>query len=599
VGQVIRLRRLLLVATCGALLTASGELAVRAVEKAVLHRYIYLSHQAVWLTPAADLLLFVFIAGIIAVVAKGVPNAGAMRPAATTLAFASAMSILALQPWLAWWAMLPLAVGIALRVGRIVADHEAGALRFARRATPVLAGMVVLLALAVNVRSLLRERQERAAPVAPPGSPNVLIIVWDAVRAEDVGLYGFARATTPNLAVLGARGVVFDRAMSTGPYTLPGHAGLFTGRWAHELDASWLVPLDPGVPTLAGALGARGWRTGAFSANHLFVTGEHGLLRGFGHSEDYALSPAELARSSALVKWLLSFDRLRAAVGWPDVPGRRDARDIRERFTRWLERDRSRPFFAFLNLFDAHDPYLPPPPFDAMYLPADEVARARANAIGDKLRLSAADAARQRDLYDGAIAWLDEELRRTLDDLRIRGLLDSTLVIVVGDHGEEFGEHGAFSHGSDVYLPAVHVPLVMALPARLPPGRRVTGVASLRDVPATVAEVLGIGGAAWPLPGRSLSRLWRSGGSDTLLTEVDRLPRGGLPWFPVRRGNVRSIIAWPYQLITTADSVELFDLGADPWGLRNLQAEPGSRGTRDSLRVALSRWRRGARPTKL
>ena len=594
-----------------ALLTAFGELMVRGVEAFALGRYIYLARQILWMTPLADLIVFGAVAlglGLVSLVWR--PAAG-IRAVATVMGGLAAMSALSLQPWMAWWAMVPLAVGVAVQAGRIAAEREETTMRLVRRTLPWVVGVAVLVGGGEGLRPILAERRALAAlPTPPTGTPNVLVIVWDAVRADALSLYGYTRPTTPRLSAFAAGGVAFERAFSTAPYTSPTHASLFTGRWPHQLTTTWLIPLDRTTPTLAEALAQRGYRTAGFSANHLLVTWETGLLRGFSHGEDYVASLGEVARSSGLLKWILHFDRLRVLAGAPDVPGRRSAQDIRTSFLSWLDRgDQGRPFFAFLNMYDAHDPYLPPAPFDTLFsgpAGADPAARqrVRAQAIADKTTLSAAEHAEQRIQYDGAIASMDHEVGLLLDTLRRRGALRNTLVVLLGDHGEAFGEHGPFTHGNNVYVEETHVPLVFVLDGRLPSGTRIPGIVSVRDVPATIGEILGAAGPPWPLPGRSLARLWHGQDSlvalrsDTVLVEVDRLPRGGNPGDAVVRGDVRSMIAWPYQLIATGPSLELFELSSDPGQHRNLADVPEFRSTRDSLAAALLAWRRDAVPAK-
>lgn len=581
---------------------------MRTLQKFVLHRYLYLSREFVWITPLADLILFAIVAALLGVIALALPRAATVRAMVTVFAAIGALSVLTMQPWMTWWAMLPLAIGVGAVVGGVAARYEARLWQITRIGLPVIGVSLAILGITVHLRLVRAERSTIAAlPAARPGATNVLVIVWDAARARNISAFGYARPTTPQLAALAARGVAFDRAVATAPYTLPTHASLFTGLAAHQFSASWETPLDASMPTLADALGARGYRTGAFSANHILVNWEYGLLRGFAHAEDYTLSTGEIARSSALVKWLLSFDRVRNVIRWYDVPGRRDATDIRTSFIDWLDHDRTRPFFAFLNVFDTHDPYLPPAPFDTLFAPrgedAGQRARARRMSIVTKYELAGADVARQRDAYDGAIAYADDNLGRLLASLDQRGVLRNTLVIVLGDHGEAFGEHGMFTHGNDVYGESIDVPLVMAMPGRVPAGVRVPGLVSVRDVPATIADVLGFSGPSWPLPGRSLASRWSGAAaelatSDTVLSEIETIPRGGLSWYPVRRGNVRTILAWPYKLITVGSQAELFDLAADRAERVNLASRPEYAAVRDSLVELLKSRRRDAVPSK-
>ena len=189
----------------------------------------------------------------------------------------------------------------------------------------------------------------------------------------------------------------------------------------------------------------------------------------------------------------------------------RDARGLNDAFRDWLRRRRrDRPFFAFLNYYDAHNPYVPP---------AGRAARfgIPPNTPGDyqflfdyletsMVSMRQRDLAMARDCYDDCIAFLDEQLGRLLDDLQDQGLLHNTLVIITSDHGEGFGDHRSFGHGESLYLDVIGVPLVILSPGA-PAGRVVTDPVSLRDLPATVVDQLGLS-AGSPFPGRSLAAFW-------------------------------------------------------------------------------------------
>src|SRR5262249_1413595 len=128
-------------------------------------------------------------------------------------------------------------------------------------------------------------------PAPPRGAKNVLLIVLDTVRAQSLSLYGYSRDTTPNLRRIAARGVRFDQALSTAPWTAPSHASMFTGRWPHELSIGWSRPLDATHPTLAEFLSARGYKTAGFVANTTYCSYETGLDRGFARYDDYDVTP--------------------------------------------------------------------------------------------------------------------------------------------------------------------------------------------------------------------------------------------------------------------------------------------------------------------
>ena len=154
---------------------------------------------------------------------------------------------------------------------------------------PALLGSVLVLAAAVFGGSWLKTWREDSRPLPPPDAPNVLLLVLDTVRADHLSLYGYERPTTPVLERLAERGVRFDEARATAPWTLPSHASLFTGRWPHQLGVEWLTPLRGSFPTLSEYLASRGYATAGFVANTLYCSYETGLNRGFTHYDDYVL----------------------------------------------------------------------------------------------------------------------------------------------------------------------------------------------------------------------------------------------------------------------------------------------------------------------
>ena len=136
------------------------------------------------------------------------------------------------------------------------------------RTTPMLVGALVAIALwTIGGHAWWEYSASAALPPAPSNARNVLLIVWDTVRAGNLSLHGYRRPTSPNLERLAGRGVRFDRAFAAAPWTLPSHSSLFTGRWPHELTADWQSPLDATHPTLAGYLAAHGYDTAGFVAN--------------------------------------------------------------------------------------------------------------------------------------------------------------------------------------------------------------------------------------------------------------------------------------------------------------------------------------------
>jgi arylsulfatase A-like enzyme len=340
----------------------------------------------------------------------------------------------------------------------------------------------------------LVERATRAGRATAVGGatsdgPNVLLIIWDTVRAANLGLYGYARPTTPELDKLAKGGATWSWAMAPAPWTLPSHCSMFTGLHPGEHSCRWDDPLRGAPETLATVFARAGWRTGGFVANPFYTTHETGLQAGFGVWEDFRLTPRQLFLSSTLMQTAIARDLL-TGEGWSGrtravrqlklrgdpkpLADRKLATHVTDEFLAWQGRD-GRPFFAVLNLFDAHDPYEPPEPWKTRFSPQpDRVA-----------------------LYDGGIAFMDHELGRLLATLEERGVLENTVVVVTSDHGEMFGEHELGNHGHALYMPLLHVPLVMRYPSRVPAGSRSDATVGLRDLAATLLDVAGIG----PAPG--------------------------------------------------------------------------------------------------
>jgi arylsulfatase A-like enzyme len=553
-----------LVAVWFALLSGFAEVARLALGRFVLHQYVHRSLQAVWTTPVAHLLLFALPMLVLVAVALARRRAP-FRTSVFVFAALAALAVLLGVPRLAAWAAALLAVGVATQLVRFAARREAFCLRLVRRTAPALLVVLVLTAAAALGASAWAERRAVAALPAPEaGAPNVLLIVMDTVRAQNMSLYGYARETTPELDRIARRGVVFDRAYSTAPWTLPSHASMFTGRYHHELSVGWFSPLDGRFPTLAETLAARGFVTGGFVSNTLYCGEQSGLARGFMHYDDYAVtSVGEILFSSTLG---------RAFVGlpWPAsvrnalyLAHRKRADAVNRELLSWLDGAGGRPFFAFLNYMDAHEPYLPPEPFAFRF--AD---RRPDNAfVNDNARYSPEQITSLMAAYDGGVAYLDSEIGRLLAELDRLGALSNTIVVITSDHGEEFGEHGYVSHSNSLHVQGLHVPLIVLMPSGSGAGLRVSEPVTLRDLPSTILDLVG-GPTAGALPGESLARYWQGtppAGESPILSEVNRAPNVA-EWLPVAAGDLKSIVVDRYHFIRNGDGRELlYDLESDPY----------------------------------
>ena len=566
-----------------------------------------MSRHFVWLGPLIDLLVFSGFGLVLAMVTRRWPRRGGWVASRLILFWAVLPVLLTADRRIYLEAWVLLACGIAARLAPSLEWSPTRSRRWMIRSFPGLLGIVLVLAGLVFGGDRLKQGREAGRPGPPAGSPNVLVIVLDTVRADHLSLYGYRRPTTPALQGLAERGIRFEEARATAPWTLPSHASLFTGRWPHELAVKWLTPWPGNFPTLAEYLGSHGYATAGFVANTLYCSYDTGLGRGFTHYEDYVLeglSPfrtvylgdlaltalAHLVRNlgssldpGPIRAWQESLLRL---VLTPDHLTR-DAGSINRQFLDWFARrpQPGRPFFVFLNYFDTHAPYLLPPGASYRFglkpqSPADYQVLDQWPYL-DKLELPPRYRTLAQDSYDNCLAHLDQRLGELLEELQRRGALDQTLVIVTADHGEGLGEHELFDHGESLYRPEIRVPLVMVLPQGRRRGVVVNDPVSLRDLPATIADLVGLGTGA-PFPGRSLARLGRDpsgssaapGAGDPVLSELaDPNPidpnRGRSP---ARRGPLISLAEGDFVYIRHQGdgSEELFDERDDPRELINL-----------------------------
>jgi arylsulfatase A-like enzyme len=329
-------------------------------------------------------------------------------------------------------------------------------------------------------------------------------------------------------------------------------------------------------PTLAEVLAAHGYVTGAFSANLLYVHWESGLDRGFTRFEGYRTTPGQIFLSTALGRRIITGKHgwetglVVRLAGYRDFVGRKRADDVNASVLEWIDDRGGRPYFAFLNYFDAHLPYMPPAPF------AGRFGRPRPRpSLAERIRrewtrdgywdMPAEELEAEIAAYQEAIAYLDDRLGRLLDTLERRGGLENTLIVLTSDHGEEFGEHGDYEHGSNLYMEQLHVPLVIAFPGRVPEGVRVAEPVSIRDVPATVMELLGLP-PTQGFAGASLAGSWT--GSATPRPAVAELAPGLRP-----EHRMRAVVAGRFHyVLNPAGRRELYDWVADPAERSNLIA---------------------------
>ncbi|MBK8250079.1 MAG: sulfatase-like hydrolase/transferase [Gemmatimonadetes bacterium] len=560
--------RIVLAALAFGVATGLLHAAVLQVEHFGFGRFTWFSREFPWMAPVAYTV--VFLVGAIPLLLAAVVRPALATPQVVAWWFGAAMTFGLLLPWsqLGRLASLVLAAGVATQLARSAGRRAATWDRGLRRTATAGIGVVAAIGLLQPVARSWRERRDIAALGAAPegGAPNVLLIILDTVRAASLSLYGFPWPTTPTLERLAESGTTFDWAIAPAPWTLPTHASIFSGVYPGELTADWTVPMDKHTPVLAEAFRERGYHTAAVVANLDYTAWDSGLQRGFAHFVDYPVAWRQLlfsssyaqtatgrrllgARSMADVRLALSDLDLSIDPKHVGAPRRADA--VTHEFLDWQAEHRDRPFFAFLNYFDAHQGYFAPESFPEVGDPSRKAIR-----------------------YTTAINWIDQNLDTLFTELQSRGALDNTIVIVTSDHGELFDEHGLRGHANSLYRNLLRVPLLVRYPAAVPAARRITRQVSLRDLAATIVDLGAL--PAGTFPGRSLRAAWQPAGDSLsdVVAELRQAPnvsetqpnaKGGLAaWFDDSTHYIRHLPnrreeAFDYR----RDTTESRDLAGD------------------------------------
>ena len=563
-------------AVCLALITGVAEAAVRAGQEA-FGEPTFIGRAVIWMAPAVNLAVFAAIAAAISAVPARWLGRFRHQIAAFLFASLGTVAILSMFGGIARFAVFLLACGVGVQVARLTSSRPAGFRRFEKWATRAALVAIVVFGLGPGLWTTLAGNRILAGQPAAARRSNLLVITLDTVRARSLSLNGYERDTTPNLNRFSRRGVRFDRAISTAPWTLLSITSMLTGRLPHEVTADWSRPVDTTIPILAEQLLRNGYETAGFVANVGFCTYPFGLNRGFLTYEDYRWTPGEAVASSSLGRIVTERHQLRTVTGNFEVLGRKDAATVNDQFLGWVDaRSQDRPFFAFLNYFDPHEPYLPPQPFASKFgnLSIRNNGNYRywnhmARRVSQN-RMSPAEVQAEVDAYESAIAYLDDQLGRLFDSLDRKGVLDNTLVIITSDHGEGFGEHGLWTHGNSLYLELIHVPLIVVWPSRVPAGVIVDQPASLLDLAATAMSLL-LPEVQSPLPGESLSRFWQDG-PDTAASPkpvFSELKGDGMS--PDWKGARASMIVGDKHYILNGNgTTELYDIATDYAEKRNL-----------------------------
>ena len=296
--------------------------------------------------------------------------------------------------------------------------------------------LIVLVAVVVGTVAYLAFRPRG------PGELNVLLITLDTTRADHLACYGDTNAQTPNLDRLAAEGTLFTRCSTCVPQTLPSHSSIMTGTYpyVHGVRRNGTDRLDEAAVTLAETLEQAGFRTQATVAS-VVLNAPTGIDQGFGTFQDVTAGGegSDLDRAE------------------------RKGNDVCNHAIKMLRSMADGRFFLWVHFFDPHYPY-------------------ESKRFGDIA---------SREAYADEITFMDHQVGRlleTLDELRIR---DRTLVVIVGDHGEDLTDHGELDHGYFIYETTLHVPLIFRCPGAVPAGRRIDGQVRTIDIAPTILDLTG------------------------------------------------------------------------------------------------------------
>lgn len=356
------------------------------------------------------------------------------------------------------------------------------------------------------------------------GKPNVLLITIDTTRADHLPAYGYKGVRTPNLDALAKQGVLFRECATVAPLTLPSHCSIMTGTYPtyHGVRVNGNTALSMEPVTLAESFESNGYDTGAF-VGAFVLDGRWGLNQGFQHYDD----EFDLAKFKKLDLGMVQ----------------RPANEVVDAAINWLDGRKDKPFLAWLHLYDPHMPYAPPEPYRSEY--------------GSKGIVG---------LYDGEIAFMDEQIGRCLAWLDKNGLRERTIVAVVGDHGEGLGDHGEMTHGYFIYDYAVHVAFILSAPVERLNGREISSQVRTIDLYPTLLAAAGIqipkqvqGTSLWPIMDAG------DGGSQDLFAYSESMtPSIQYGWSPLL-----SLRTATYKYID-APRPEFFNLENDPGELTDI-----------------------------
>ncbi|MFA4925746.1 MAG: sulfatase-like hydrolase/transferase [Candidatus Aminicenantales bacterium] len=403
--------------------------------------------------------------------------------------------------------------------------------------TVLLAGLVILMAPA-NIRQNPWVNEESdLTPVTGRPTKNVILVIWDAVRADHLSCYGYPLQTSPFLDSLASRGILFEQAIAASSHTVESVPSFLSSTLptSHQMnDITSFLPSN--LIIIPQVFKALGYNTAAFSFNPYFSPA-YGYNKGldrffapdefsikayktiFGHILDRSTRLPVVSQGLKPI-YLLSQKLVTFSFGETELTST-DPETMTSRMTNWIKNHAQKPFFMLAHLEGGHAPYLAPTAFVKKFWPEENLPERESwpttfpQSLGLFLpfregpEIAEADRQKMTALYDAKILYHDYWLGQLLEFLKAENRLKDTLLLITADHGEEFYDHRGWGHGHSLYQELIHVPLIMSGEGWLPAGLKIKTPVSLLDLFPTLFYLLGLNNVIslpYPLEGEDLSR---------------------------------------------------------------------------------------------
>ncbi len=473
---------------------------------------------------------------------------------------------------------------------------SAGGARLAIFAILGLAGMALLGPPSLNGYDAANDSPAREPVANLQGKPNIIWIVIDTARRDRLSLYGYHRQTTPNLDDFAKEAVVFNRAISAAPWTVPSHGSMFTGMYPskhgaqHSGQRIHSDPLAQANLTIAEIFSGVGYKTACIAANNAGLSPGFGLNQGF--EMYFEAMPAIKSLFWGKLIESLPEDFKNNRLRHNEI---RLSSELNLFIRRWLDKHAGDPFFLFVNYMEPHGGYNHiPQPYDTLFgfrrETHDEVF-----AGFDPVKVMRKEAAitpAQRQFYDAytdrKIVYMDHHIGRLFEDLKKRKLYDEAMIIVVADHGNLDGEHYSFGHNTELYDILIHVPLIIKYPKSMQRTGAVDHYVSTIDLMPEILKVCGLP-ITEDVQGQPVDEV-----EHEIIAELTEQKNNAHAKLNPERyyRNLRAIYSNDEENLKYIQSSngesELYDLDADPEELNNLIAQRPEKV--QELEARLKKW---------